>query len=141
MKVNGLPFLLTVSSELKFVTVEFLENMEMDNVHKCCKTAVELCNSRGFQIEHLLGDQQFDPMKPRLKEGFDITFNGAVAKEHIPKVERIIWVVKEHIKASISRFPWKEATPKLMVKEVVKCCTMMMNGFPPKSGIETCLSP
>ena len=37
MKVNGLPFLLTVSSELKFMTVEFLENVELDNTCNCHK--------------------------------------------------------------------------------------------------------
>ena len=37
--------------------------------------------------------------------------------------------------------PWKEAIPKSMMKETVKNSVMMINAFPPKSGINDYLSP
>ena len=42
MFVNGLLFLLTVSSKLKFFTAEFLENMKINNTHECYKTVIKL---------------------------------------------------------------------------------------------------
>ena len=68
-------------------------------------------------------------------------FNGVAAQEHIPEVERMIGVIKERVQASISGFPWKEAAPKLTVKETVKHCVTMTNSFPPKSGTDAHLSP
>ena len=141
MFVNGLLFLLMVSSKLKFLTAEFLENMKINNIYECYKTVIKLYNSRGFIIKHLLGDPQFDGMKQWLYNYYNIIYKGAAADKHIPKVETIIWVVKERVCASISHFPWKEATPQLIVKEIVKYCITMINSFPPKSGIETHLSP
>ena len=35
---------------------------------------------------------------------------------------------------------WKEAILKLMMRETVKNSVMMINAFPPKSGIGDCLS-
>ena len=141
MKVNGPPFPLTVSSKLKFMTVEFLENVETDDTCNCHKTVAELCNSGGFCVAHLLGDPQFDSLKLRLKKDFNTDCNGVAAQEHIPEAERMIRVIEERTQASISGFPWKEATPKSTVKETVKHCVTMTNSFPPKSGIETHLSP
>ena len=37
--------------------------------------------------------------------------------------------------------PWKEAIPKLTMRETVKNSVMMINAFPPKSGINEYLSP
>ena len=37
--------------------------------------------------------------------------------------------------------PWKKAIPKTTVRETVKNAVMMLNAFPPKSGINAHLSP
>ena len=89
----------------------------------------------------IAGDDKFDPPKNILKEKCNIEHNPTAADEHVAEVERMIRVVKERIRASCSGMPWKEAIPKLTTREVVKNSVMMINAFPPKSGINNYLSP
>ena len=95
MTVNGMPFLVTVARNLKFSTAEFITSKNINHICNCFESAIELHNSRGFTIAHLLGDPEFDPMKNELKEDFDIECNGVAAQEHIPEMERHIRALKE----------------------------------------------
>ena len=89
----------------------------------------------------MAGDEEFDCLETDLQEKYNITYNPAAKDEHVAEVERMIRVVKERIRASCSRLPWKKAIPRLIVRETVKNSVMMINAFPPKSGIHATLSP
>ena len=45
MMINGLPFLVTTSKNLKFVTAEFITDKSIKNVHKCFKSVIKSHNS------------------------------------------------------------------------------------------------
>ena len=60
-----------------------------------------------------------EPLKPILEERFKITLNPTAASEHVGEVERIR-TLKERVRAAMSAIPWKLATPKLIVRELVR---------------------
>ena len=141
MFVNSLPFFVTTSRNIKFNTVEYMINMSRTNIYKCIESVIQLYNKRGFIINTVLGDEQFDVISQPLQENYNINFNPASAFEHIGDIERMIRTIKERIRAAMSSYPWKKAIPKLITKETVKHIVKMINAFPPKSGITTRLSP
>ena len=102
MFVNVLPFFTTISSKIKFTTVEFIPNLKISHLFECYSQVVALYNSRGFKIKHLLGDRQFSPMKPLLMEKFKIHFNNPSANEHVSEIECQIRVIKERVRALLS---------------------------------------
>ena len=141
MFVNGLPFFVTTSRNIKFNTVEHMNNMSKTNIYKCIESVINLYHKRGFQINTVLGDEQFDVISEQLQQNFNINFNPASAFEHIGDIKRMIRTIKERIRAAMSSYPWKKSIPKLITKETVKHIVKMINAFPPKSGITTKLSP
>ena len=60
--------------------------------------------------------------------------NTAASRDHLPEIERKIKVVKERIRALHSSLPYDHMT-RHMIIEVEKYVVMMINSFPPKSGI------
>ena len=61
--------------------------------------------------------------------------------EHVPEIDRGIGTLKERIRATISRLPYNQHLPRVIVREVLINAVMMLNSFPPKSAINTRLSP
>ena len=72
------------------MTVEFVTTMTLRQVIKCIESVLKLYNGRGFRIAHMLGDEQFEPLKTKLKDEYDITFNEATANEHVAEIESMI---------------------------------------------------
>jgi hypothetical protein len=67
-------------------------------------------------------------------------FNLASAKEHIPEIERRIWVVKERCRATRHSLPF-ERIPKLMTIHIVLNVVKLLNFFPTKGSVSDTLSP
>ena len=98
-------------------------------------------NKRGFKINVILGDPEFKSIKDQLNKLFGITLNITSKSEHVPEIERGIRTLKERIRATISRLPYNQHLPRVIVREVVINAVMMLNAFPPRSGINTSMSP
>ena len=141
MCVNGMGFLITVSSKIKFITIEQMNNKNIKTIKNCVKSVIKLYNERNLTVATVAGDDEFDPLKQESQEKYNINYNPTAADEHVAEVERMICIVKERIRATTSRFPWKAAISRLMMCEVVKKSVMMTNSFPPQSGIHATLSP
>ena len=141
MFVNGIAFFVTIASKIKFGTVECATSMSNKMTFQYLDSVIKMYNSRGFRIQTILGDDQFEPLKSVLAEKYNIKFNPTSAFEHVSEVERHIRTIKERVRASLSSFPWKKAIPRVIVKETVKHCMKMLNAIPPKSGLTTQLSP
>ena len=69
-----------------------------------------------------------------------IQLNLTAANEHVPRIKRQIWVIKEHVRAIRHTLPFK-VIPLLMLIEMIYHATMWLNAFPPKGGISTSVSP
>ena len=115
--VNGSAFFITVSSKIKLVTTEEIGSENVKTIIECIKSAVQLHNTRNPCVATIAGDNKFDPPKIVSKEKCNIECNPTAANEHVAEV---IHVVKERIRASCGQMPWKEAIPKLTMRETVK---------------------
>ena len=141
MFVNGIPFFMTVSHNIKFTTIKYATSMSKTRTFKMLEAVIKMYHRRGFRVRNVLGDEQFDPLEPWLAEKYNVIYNPPSANKHIGEIERMIRTVKERICAAISSFPWRKAVPRVIVKETAKHMVMMLNAFPPKSGINTTMSP
>ena len=92
MKVNGVPFLVTISCELKFGTTQHLKNQFMKTILAAIKEVNGIYRRRGFVITTMSMDGQFDSLTADLMD-MGIALNSASNDEHVPVAERRIRTV------------------------------------------------
>jgi hypothetical protein len=66
--------------------------------------------------------------------------NLASANNHVPEIERKIWVIKERVRAIIYSIPFN-SLPAWMLVHAVLFVTKQLNLFPVKGGLSSKLSP
>ncbi len=66
--------------------------------------------------------------------------NLSSANEHVPKIERKIWVIKEQVQAVVYSLPVNTLPPVVLLNAVL-FVTKQLNLFPVKGGISTQFSP
>ena len=57
--LNATPYLLTISRDIHFYTVEKLKNRENDTILESFKKVISIYNTRGFVIKFILADGEF----------------------------------------------------------------------------------
>ena len=62
----------------------------------------------GFVIDTIHADEEFQSLNPPLLDKFNILMNIATTNEHVPEIERMIRVVKEHIRSTVHGVPFKQ---------------------------------
>ena len=82
------------------------------NVHACYK-------ARGFVIDTVHADEEFQSLRTPLLDEFNIILNIAATNEHVPEIERMIRVVMERIRCTVNDLPFKRY-PILMKRDIVK---------------------
>ena len=136
--VNSYPFFVTLSRKIKFNTVEALKQMDTGILIQACERVFNIYSRRGFKIDTLLMDMQFNPIRDAImKRG--VTLNPTSAKEHVDDIERFIRVIKERARALCSSMPYKKI-PKRLIQAIIAHCCRWLNVFPPKNSIST-ISP
>ena len=63
MKVNKIPFLISISHAIKFSTVELLRNQKIPTILVAIKHINSLYRQRGFKIDVMLMDGQFESFR------------------------------------------------------------------------------
>ena len=66
--------------------------------------------------------------------------NTTVARDHFPKIDRKIQVLKEHMRAVHGGLPYDRITSRMII-ELGKYVVIMINAFPPKSGLSCTYIP
>jgi len=130
--INGQVFFVTVSRNIKFSTIEWLPRRSLALAMECLGKVINLYNNRGFTITDALGDDEFTPLKYKLKLEYDVEFNDPAANEHVGDIERMIRTIKERICAALSSFPWKKSIPRVMIRETAKLMVKMAIAFSTK---------
>ena len=64
MFINKIPFLVTTSWHLKFVTVEALNNRQIPTVMGNLRNVINLYTPRGFKVDCIIADPEFEPIRP-----------------------------------------------------------------------------
>jgi hypothetical protein len=89
MYVNGIPMLVTISRNIRFITVEALPNRNIPTLVNGVKAVATIYKRAGFRITTTLMDSEFEPMRGDLAD-LGIALNETARDEHIGDIERFI---------------------------------------------------
>jgi hypothetical protein len=139
--VNKIPFFLTLSRKICFTAINHLADRPVPQIFKAFKEIYQYYLQRGFRITMVHADREFAPLKVLIESlpGGPLV-NLASPDEHVPEIERRIWVVKERSRAARHSLPFQRI-PKLLMIHIVLNAVKMLNFFPTKGGISDTLSP
>ena len=96
MFVKKFPFLVSVSHRLKFTTIEYVPNWKKEQLHKSLSKILQLYKSRGFEVNVVHMDPEFECLVDTMSE---TKINTTVAREHVPVAELQIQVIKQRMRA------------------------------------------
>jgi hypothetical protein len=68
MKVNGIPFLTTVSRHLMYRTAEWIPNQTSDAYKSVLQNVLRVYDKAGFRVKTILCDSEFRPLTKRLAD-------------------------------------------------------------------------
>jgi hypothetical protein len=139
MKVNKMPFLVSISRAIKFGTVAWLKNAKADTIMTHIKDIHKIYVKRGFILEIVEVDGQFEPLRGELAE-LGITLNKCSREEHVPVAERRIRTVKERCRSIFNTLPFTKL-PGMLVVQMVSACNFWLNIYPPKDGVSREINP
>jgi hypothetical protein len=139
MKVNKMPFLVTISRALKFGTVAWLKNAKADTILSHITGVRNVYIKRGFLLEVVKVDGQFEPLRGTLAE-MGVTLNKCSREGHVPVAERRIHTLKERCRCICNTLPSKKL-PGMLVVQMVSTCNFWLNIFPPKDGVSRDINP
>jgi hypothetical protein len=74
MKVNNMPFIVTISRSIKFGTVPWIKNAKTDTILKQITDVRNIDIKRGFLLEIVEVDGQFESLRSALSE-MGVTLN------------------------------------------------------------------
>jgi hypothetical protein len=140
MKINGIPFLTTVSRHIMYRTAQWLPNQTSKAYRSALGTIISIYNRAGFSVKTIHCDNEFQPLVQPLSHDYNIGINYANPQEHVPEAERNIRVIKERFRAAFHRLPFSKL-PKVMIKFLAMESAKKLNFFPPKGGISPFYSP
>ena len=139
MFLNKVPFLVTISHKLKFSTAEALTNRKQKTIFTGVRHVVDIYKKRGFQVETILMDCEFECLRADLL-GLNITLNTTANDEHSPVIERFIRTLKDGVRSVYTVLPFKKI-PTLMLTDLVYNIIFWKNAFPHKENVDNRLSP
>jgi len=135
MIVNKIPFIITISRYIKFITIEVLPNRQMKTLSKILKNVTTLHERRGFIVTSILGDYEFEPLCADFPQ-----LNTTSADEHVPEAERCIRTIKERTRSTYTKLPFTYI-PRLVLIHLVKNSDFWVNALPAKDGVSNNYSP
>ena len=139
MRVNGIPFLITVSRHLKFGSVHHLTNQSKDTLVAAIKHSTAIYKLRGLRVKIIKADGQFKPLEPDINH-MEMFLNCVSEDEHVPEIERYIRTTKERMRCVVTTLPFKRLPPRMVV-ELAHYAVFWLNVLPPKDGLSKTLSP
>jgi hypothetical protein len=138
MFVCGLPFLISLSRRIRFVTVEFIPKRTAGELSNGLKNILKLYNRAGFIIQCACMDNEFEPLKKKLLG--KLVVNTTAADEHVGEIERKIQHVKTRARSLKASLPFKKL-PNAVIKAMIYNVTMWMNALVSKQGVSDIYSP
>jgi len=137
--VNKIPFFATISDHIKFTTAEHINNQKLQQLIQASKHVQAIYDARGFEINSMLMDGKFVPLKHELAS-LGIVLNTTAANQHVPKIEQQIRVIKERVRATRHTLPFR-VIPLTMLISMINTSVLWINAFPPSGGVSSHLSP
>ena len=141
MHVNGVGFLVTVSRNIKFGTIDVISSTQDSEIIQSVKKVVSTYRRGGLRPKIILADGAFDTTEIKNALGLlGMKLNPTSREEHVGDIERYIRTIKERMRCVYNTLPFK-FVPRIMVMELGKFAVYWLNSFPAKNGISERSSP
>ena len=137
MFVNGIPFLTTLSRNIRVFSVEFILYRTAVQLGRSLIKIVRIYTRGGFMVNVILMDQEFDKVESEVEL---MQINTTAAREHVGGIERGICLIKEHARGFISTCNFT-VIPRQFVIHLLYFCVMWLNATPKPNGILDKFSP
>ena len=137
MFINKLTFLVSVSKQLKFNTIEYIPNRSERELARSISKIIDIYKQRGFSIHTMYMDPDFNFLDRSIVGTY---LNKTSTRDHVPDIERQIQVVKDRMRAVHGDLPY-DCMNSCMLIELGKYVVTMINAFPPNSGLSRTYSP
>ena len=141
MKVNKIPFLVSITQVIRFGTTTELDNLKTKTTLSNIITLLQIYHGRGFVITAIAADNGFAPLlNDEEFIALGVFLNLTSQDEHQPHVERFIRTIKEKCRMCLSLTPFTKLTKRLVI-ELVYCQTYWYNFTIPSDYISDRLGP
>jgi hypothetical protein len=123
---TGLPFLITVSRNIKFITAHLLSDRKRGTILKAILQVLRIYQGTGhavddveigeleFPVHKMLVDNEFTTLRDDIQElGIDV--HKVSKNEHVTQVERQNRVIKERARGIIQTLPYKKVPKKVRI--------------------------
>ena len=98
MYINGIPFLTTISKNIKYSTDMWVADCIAPTITSLVESILKLYQWTGFQVMEVCADHEFKPVLQVLQDGeWSFMTNLAYAQEHVPEPKCNNHVLKKHI--------------------------------------------
>ena len=139
--VNGMPFLSTISENIKYRTCEFMESTKAKKLFKALDSVLRIYNTDNkFIVTDIWCDGEFETLLDEVKDEMNVTIHCVAANNHDGPVERSNRTIKERVRCVYHSAPYR-AMPKIMIKYLVRDMARRLNFWPVKGGISKHYSP
>ena len=139
MKVNNIPFFMTISRHIKFGSAGKLDALDNKTIISHFKVVLGVYATRGFPVTIILADNQFESMRGDLAT-LGVIINVVSCDEHVPEIKGYNRTIKERVQAAYNVLPFKHVPPVFIVK-LVYAQVFWQNMFPLAGGISHTQSP
>ncbi|KAL7466217.1 hypothetical protein ACHAXS_006508 [Conticribra weissflogii] len=131
MFVDRVPFLVTVSRGIKFITIEHTPQQTVYQFKQSLTRVMQIYARAGFTVQTILVDGQYEPLKQQL---LNIVVNTTASSEHVGEVERTLRVIKEQARATVSGLPYQRMPRRILI-ELINFVVFWLNAFPARTGV------
>ena len=134
MYINGMPFLTTISKNIKSLTAMWVTEHTVPTIASLVESILKLCQEASFQITEACTDHDFKPVLQVLQDdGWSFTRNLANTQEHFPEAEHNNHILKECICTTYHGIPYK-MLPQTIICYMVMETAAKLNYFPAEGG-------
>ena len=140
MFVNDVQMLTAIDRTIRFRSVVPVESRAHTAYFRALDVILRHYNSAGFLIRTIHCDREYESMMDSVKDDLNVTMNYTNAGDHVPEAERNNRTLKEGIRTTYHRIPYK-AIPRVMIRKLAMETARHLNIFPAKGGISSYYSP
>eukprot|EP00804_Cyclotella_cryptica_P016673 CCRYP_001990-RA/>CCRYP_001990-RA protein AED:0.73 eAED:0.24 QI:0/-1/0/1/-1/0/1/0/427 len=138
MFVSGLPFLITLSRRVRYITIQFVPRRTAGELANAMKMVVGLYRRAGIICQTALMDGEFEKINQKLINIIEV--NITAKNEKVPEIERKIRHIKERVRSMKADLPY-QVLPNIMIKRMVLHAGLLLNAYVNKQGISNEYSP
>eukprot|EP00804_Cyclotella_cryptica_P026860 CCRYP_019980-RA/>CCRYP_019980-RA protein AED:0.34 eAED:-0.36 QI:0/-1/0/1/-1/0/1/0/208 len=138
MFVNGLPFLVTLSRDIKLGSIEFLPSRTAKQLTNALEKVFLIYRRGGYFVRTCLMDMEFEKLKTQMTS---VDINTMAAREHVGDIKWYIRVIKERACSVASQLPYKANMPDQKIIHLMKFVVMWLNALLNRNGVSLTMSP